>query len=455
MRRVLGHGCIVWTLFASCAGAPPEFDPVRDAAAATASDDAIRWLDAPEPIDAARSVNGALTAAAAVRAALQHDPRLQAVLADARAALAATIQARRWPNPVLDVALRFPSGGGATQVDAGLGADVLAIVQTPARAAAADQRARQACAAAVAVALDVVAAVQASYYRLQSLDAEAPLAAARSAAAVELASLVRARLDSGDATQLEAAEFDALRLQTQIDALEREHARAAERLSLRRLLGAPSSTEPLALAPWQVPAPVQVSEDRCIQVALRRRPELAAARAEIEALGGDLAQAGLAWLAGARFGVAAQREDLWSLGPAAALPLPVFDGGGAREQQVGAELAAARHRATAQGRAVVESVRAAVAAIAAADGRLQRVRDDLVPQQRRRRELAETAWRAGDGERGALLRAEQELRLAEAMLVFAQRDVWLARVELERAVGGAAALTGADRPEQTSEEQPR
>ena len=186
---------------------------------------------------------------------------------------------------------------------------------------------------------------------------------------------------------------------------------------------------------------------------MQRRPELAVAKAEVEALGDDLALADLSWLAGAQFGAVFRREDARSLGPAVGVPLPVFDGAQARQQGVRAELAAARHRATARGREVIEAVRVAVADANAAAARLARVRDDLLPLQQRRRTLAEAAFRAGDGEIGAMLRAEQELRGAESLLLLLQREVWVARIELERAVGGPAALATAEQQDHGGEER--
>src|SRR5262249_50433827 len=156
-----------------------------------------------------------------------------------------------------------------------------------------------------------------------------------------------------------------------IDAADRARERAAEGLLLCRLLGEPGRRAPPPLLPWQPPPPGLADEGACVRVALQRRPELAAAAAGGTALGGDLGQAGLAWLAGARLGAAAQREDLWSVGPAATLPLPLFDSGAWKADAVSSELAAARHRATARGREVVEGVRAAVRAVAAADERLR------------------------------------------------------------------------------------
>src|SRR5262249_42321119 len=174
---------------------------------------------------------------------------------------------------------------------------------------------------------------------VQALDAEAPLLAARRQAADQLASLARARLANGDAAPIEVAEFDALALQVRIDAADRARERAAEGLLLCRLLGEPGRRAPPPLLPWQPPPPGLADEGACVRVALQRRPELAAAAAEVTALGEDLGQAGLAWLAGARLGAAAQREDLWSVGPAATLPLPLFDSGAWKADAVSSELA--------------------------------------------------------------------------------------------------------------------
>lgn len=434
--------CAPLAVLAACAAAPPDIDALDAVTSATGAD-SIRWLDTPEPLDAAALPTDALQLGDAVRLALQHDPRLQSALAASGSALAAATQARRWPNPILDVVLRFPSGGGAMQVDAGLGAEVLAILTIGQRAAAADQRAHRACADAVTTALDVVAEVATSYVRLQAFAALAPQQAERTAAAHQLAALARARVANGDGTSIAAAEMEALVLHSELEsaATAAEHTR--EQLRLRRLLGAPGLAAPVGTVAFAEPEPLSTTEARCLAVALRRRPELAAARAEVAALDAGFATAGLGWLAGAQLGAAIQREEADSMGPALALPLPVFDRGADAVRAADGELTAARHRAVACGRGVVEEVRSAWAETAAADQRLRRVRDDLLPHQRARFALADTSWRSGDGDRVDLLRAGQDLRDAESLLVEARRDVWLARVQLQRAVGGAAALAAA------------
>lgn len=446
-RRTLLGWLLMPGLLCGCASAVPDLDPVRDAAMAVGVADAIVVREDAEPIDSQLLESSTLTIADAVRAALQHDPRLQEALAVAKVALAGAHQARRWSNPILDIVFRFPEGGGRVEVDAGIAANVLAILQTPARASAADHRLTAACAGAVATAIDVLADTQASYVRLQTLEAEVPLLEAQADVARRLAAIGRARLAAGDSTQLDLAELDALRLRLELEAVARGGERVVERVRLARLLGVPSTSQPLVLAPWQEPSAVTATEERLLAAALQRRPELAAARAEIQALGDDLDLAGLSWLAGASLGAVAEREEAWGAGPSLSLPLPFFDGGGARLQGVRAEILAARHRATALGREIVEATRRALATARVADAALGRVRLELLPMQQRRRNLAEAAWRAGAADLGPLLRAEQELRAAEVTRLLLQRDQWLARIALERAVGGPTALAAAAQPD--------
>lgn len=438
---------MVASLFCSCASSVPDLDPVGDAIAAVGVENAIVFRNDADPIDTTMPESTTLTIAEAVRAALQHDPRLQEALAVAMVTHANAHQARVWPNPVLDIAFRYPAHTGRAEIDAGISADLLAILQTPKRASAADHRLTAACAMVVAAAIEVVGDVQATYVRLQALEAEVPLLEAQVDASQRLVALGRARLAGGDSTQLDLAELDALRLRLELDVVARGGERAAERLRLLRLLGVPSTSQPFALATWQEPSALVPTEERLLEVAVQRRPELAAAKAEVQALGDDLDLAGLSWLAGTKLGAVAEREETWAAGPSLSLPLPFFDGGGVRQQGVRAEILAARHRATALGREIVEATRRALASAKVADAALGRVRLELLPMQQRRRNLAEAAWRAGAADWSTMLRAEQELRAAEATRLLLQRDQWLARIALERAVGGPTALAAAAQPE--------
>ena len=124
------------------------------------------------PTDVEGPQPDSLSLAEAVQTSLSHEPRVQAALARVRVALAESKQTRLLPNPVLDVALRFPEGGGTVLIDAGLSADLISLLRRPAQTRAADNRLRAAAAEAVVVALDAVAEVQEAYAEAQALDAQ-------------------------------------------------------------------------------------------------------------------------------------------------------------------------------------------------------------------------------------------------------------------------------------------
>ena len=69
-----------------------------------------------------------LTFAESIRLALRHDSGVQAALARVRQAQAESDQSRLLPNPMLNLALRFPEGGGKPIVDAGIAADLLSLL---------------------------------------------------------------------------------------------------------------------------------------------------------------------------------------------------------------------------------------------------------------------------------------------------------------------------------------
>ena len=68
-------------------------------------------------------------------------------------------------------------------------------------------------------------------------------------------------------------------------------------------------------------------------------------------------------------------------------------------------------------RQVIEDVRRAYAAVASASAAVAKVRDELVPLQDRRREQAESAYKAGAADITAVLLAEQQSQEVRERLV--------------------------------------
>lgn len=388
------------------------------------------------PLDEARAAD-VLTLREALRRAVTTDPSIQAAMARVRIAMAEADQARLLPNPVLDVVLRW--GPGKAQIEASVAQDLVAVLQRPRRASAADHRLRAAVAEAVTVAIDTASEVRERYVNVQAAAALGPVLESRRLLVERMISVAGARLEAGEGTRSDLVTLEAQRAELRVEMDRAQLVEREERLRLARLIGEPSSAAVWALEPWiaaQDGGGERRPEEEWIGAALRQRPEIQTLAWRLRALGDDAAVAALLAWEGAGAGVDVTREEGWYAGPAVSTPIPVFDTGQAARARVRAEQLEARHELTLARRKVVEEVRVAYELWTAGAANLDRVQRELIPLQQQRRALAEDAYRAGISDVTELFLAEQDLRLAEEKAIEVQQQVTSAFFRLERAVGG-------------------
>lgn len=434
---------------AACGGLPrATVEPESAIAAAACLPGAIEFrlvgpdggaLDEPEPIP------GELHVDEAVRRAVTTDPGLQAALARVRIAVAEADQARLLPNPVLSVVFR--AGEGSPQVEASFVQEFVQALQRPTRASAADNRLRAVASDAVVAALDVISDVQESYVEAQSAAALVPIFEDRLRLVERLVSTARARLSAGEGTRSDVVTLDAQRVDLQVSIDRTRLEGRTSRLRLARLIGQPSSDAEWALDHWGNPGTRRHSEREWTDAALRSRPEIQAIAWRLRALSDEEGLLRLLPWEGASVGLDAQSDSGWQLGPSLSAPLPVFDDGSARRALIVAEQLEARHELTLAKRRVVEEVRVAYQSLAASTANLGRIRNELIPLQEQRRQLAEDAYRAGQTDVTQLYLAEQDLRIAQLQAVEVEAQAARALVRLRRAVGGPAVV---DRPSSDS-----
>jgi outer membrane protein TolC len=413
--------------------------PVRAVAADAGLADAIEFRDVPDPVDVPSTFGGRLSLPDAVRRALGTSPAVQQALGRVRTAQADAWQTRLLPNPVLTVAFRFPENSGKPVIEAGLAADLIALLQRPGRIEAADDRLRAVSAEVVTAALDVIAEVEEHYTSAAASEASVAILRQRLKLLGQLLDLARARLAAGEGTQLDITTLDAQRVDLETDLAERAQEAADERLILARLVGQPSGGSDWVLdTPVGARAPALPRERALLDAATSRRPEIAALTWQLAALGADVRLARFAPFEGGDVGIASERDEHWTVGPAFSTPLPIFDWGQARKAKSVAARVEAGHKLTEQRRRVVEEVRRAYAAVLAASATAERVRTELIPLQQRRRDQAEAAYRTGNADVTVLLLADNDLQTARAKLVDLDRRTALSLSKLRRAVGGAA-----------------
>jgi len=432
-------------LLTGCVASPPAVDPARDIATATGAGDPIVYHTQGQPADQQGGATDHLDLPSAIRLMLQNEPRIQAALSRVRIAQAEAEQTRLLPNPIISISIRYPEGLAKPIIDAGLASDLIALLQQPRRADAADQRLRAATSNAITTALDLLASVQEHYIAIQSVDEQTRVLNERLKAIDRLLETAHARLKVGEITQLDVATLEAERVVLEADIADQQLEGQEERLALARLIGQPSSHAIWRLTIWQAPESVTPSESAWIQAALKHRPEVQSHLWELAALGDDLALTQFALWDGTTAGIASERDGPWSVGPALTLPLPIFDMGQARAAKARSQVEEARHKLTDIQRQVIEETRRALAAFIASQASYAKIRDRLLPLQKRRHDLAESAYRAGQTDITAFFLAEQDLRQAESKLITQAKKSISAYIRLQRAAGGPGPAEKLDR----------
>jgi len=412
-------------------------DVPAEAARATGIADAITFQKEREPIDVREPAGSTLTLNEAVCRALAHDPRIQAALARVRIAEAEAQQTRLLPNPIMNVDVHLPEGGGQAIIGATLTGDLMAMLQKPKQVTAADNRLRAGSAEAITTVLQVLSEVQESYAMVQSIEARLAVLEERRSIVARLLNLATMRLTAGEGTRLDVLTLDAQLVESAVELAQRRLERTEQRLVLARLIGEPSGAAAWQLAPWQVPPAVEAGESAWLSAAMANRPEIRAVVWELAALGDEIALTWLSPLEGGDAGMTAEHDQTWTAGPTVTSPLPIFDWGQARKAKAKAQRIEARHHLTQLQRQIVEEVRRAHAVYAESRATLHQAQSQLMPLQEKRREQAELAYKSGEADLTTLLLAEADLQATRARLVELQEKVAVAMLKLQRAVGGA------------------
>jgi outer membrane protein TolC len=408
-------------------GVPEVYDPARGALSTEAIDDMLA---------------GGLSLDESLRLALLNSRRLQAGFVALGVARADYVQAGIIENPTLGLSFLFPAGGGTTRIGADLAQQVMEAFRLPERRAVAAAGMEGAVLDLARQAGELVVDVKAAYF--ESVAARIAGATTRDAAGLarRTADGVRERAAQGVASEakVRAAGLEALEADLAARGAERREAEATRRLGA--LLSLEADLREIGLTD-ALPAVRAAPADRAALIEHGRatRRDLLALDAAVRAAEERLAlERERAW-PDVEAGVGYERPESDDptdhvLGPTLAVELPLFDRNEAQIARAEAELAALHLGREALLAELGQAVLAAADGVdLAADG-ARFLREELLPEAERAAELARAAWAAGDATLLALLDAERTLLRARATAVDAGLDAALARVALERALGG-------------------
>lgn len=409
------------------------------------------WNQGSEPDrevqDAIRQLLAAdMTADAAVQVALLNNRTVQATYEELGVAQAELVQAGLLKNPVFSVLARFPEAGkGSANVELSVSQDFIELLSVPLRKAVAAAQYDAAKARVTGEIVNLTADVRQAFYRVQGAQQMAEMR--RSVVAATGASLdARKRLrEAGNITDLELANEQALHGQAKVDLARAEAELVKDRERLLALLGlwGPEANIRIAERLPDLP-PVDAGLDHVEALAARQRLDLAAAVTDLNA---TYRSFGLTrqftWLNGTELSVDAEHETdgTWITGPGLSLPIPIFDTGAAQVSIARSRVRQATARLYALAVQIRSDARAARAGMLAARERADYYRTSLVPLRRRITQQTQLQYNAMILGVFQLLQAKRDEIDAGRDYIEAIQDYWLARTELERAVGGRLPTT--------------
>ncbi len=409
---------------------------------------ALRWTPGGREESAAADtiralLQGELTADRAVRVALLNHRGLRASFEEIGISLADYRQALLPRNPVLDGETR--SGAGARRPgELGVMQDLNSILLALLRRQAAGAAMRRASLRAADAALEVVREARVAFYHVQAAEQLRRFLERTAAAAQAAADLARRQHQAGNIADVDLESHQALYEQARVELLRGETEALAARERLNRAMGVWGEQ-----AGWEVVGDLpEVPADTATlagleSVAIARRLDLAAAEAEVQGLAKAVPLARYSRFPALRAGVHLEREPegTRTTGPAVELAFPLFDRGQHAVARARAQLRQAQDRHAALAVEIRSEVRASGYRMAAARELVGYYRDIVLPRRERIVEQTQREYNFMLAGVYQLLEAKQGEIRAEHEYLEAQRDYWIARAELERAVGGPLAAT--------------
>jgi len=435
----------------------PDFDEVRRSVEERTGE-SVRWARDAAAADAAEAEVRALlarelTADDAVRIALLNDRELQAAFEELGIGKADLVAASRPKNPTLEAEIRFP-GRPQAPLEIDITQDILDLLLLPQQRDAAKAEFEAVKLRVTQTVLEVAARTRAAFYAYQTaelLSAQRRDAARATDAAADAARRLHA---AGNLTDRALATESALDAEARVELSLAESEASEARANVDALLGLWAAD-----VGWRAAAQLPLLPDQEIEpaglesLAVARRADLAAARADLAALAQRLGMSRWAILQpGVDLTFHSEREPdgTNTLGPGLELPIPIFDQGQPAQARAAAQMRQGEQRYVALAIAIRNDVRRARDRMFAARARAEYVRAVLLPL--RATVVEQTQLELNGMLTGIfdLLEARRAQIEANEKEIEARRDYWVARTELERAVGGRLP----ERPAATPPQEP-
>lgn len=379
-----------------------------------------------------------LTAESAVQIALLNNHSLQATYEELGIAQADLVEAGLLKNPVFTFERRFP--GQAAEID--LVQEFIDILLLPLRkriAAAEFEAAKLRVGHEI---LNTAGEVRATFYEHQGDQQLVEMRQTVAQATERSAETALKMSQAGNLRNLDLASEQASHAQAKIDLAKTQGSAVESREKLNKLMGAFGTQTNWTVASRLPELPgSEVSTSQLESRAIQQRLDLAAAEQQLIA---DARRVGIsrveAILQGAQIGSHYEHEiegGVHSVGPSVNVPIPIFNQGQPASARARAKLRQAEQRYLALAAEIRSDVRAARDKMLLARREVGYFKSTALPTRTRVTEESQLQYNAMQISPFQLLQAKQEEVKTGADSIQALRDYWVARAELEKAVGGS------------------
>ncbi len=378
-----------------------------------------------------------LAADTAVQVALLNNRNLQATYEELGIAQADLVEAGLLRNPIFTFERRFP--GQALEMD--LLKEFIDILLLPLRKRIAAAQFEAAKLRVGHEILKMAAEVRAAFYEHQGDQQLVDLRKTVAEATERSAETALRMQQAGNLKNLDLATEQASHAQAKIELAKAQSEAVQTREKLNKLMGAFGAQTNWTVASRLPELPGgDVSTSQLESRAIEQRLDLAAARQEFIAQARSLGIARAdAILQQAEVGAHYEREisGEYAVGPSVNVPIPIFNQGQAAVARSSAKLRQSEQRYLALAADIRSDVRAARDKMLLSRRQVEYFKSTALPTRTRVTEESQLEYNAMQIGPFQLLQAKQEEVKTGAESVEALRDYWVARAELEKAVGGS------------------
>jgi cobalt-zinc-cadmium efflux system outer membrane protein len=458
MKRLVMFTSIAWLMLGCGKVSPrPAMADVNDLVRGR-SGHSVDWVEDPVEFERRRETVAALlqeplTTQTAVQIGVLNNRWVQAELEEISIAQADLVQAGLVSNPSFGIGILFAhSSEHVNKQEFSLTQDLLDFVLlSPRKKIAVNELERTKLNVATEL-LDFIARVKRAFYLLQS----SVQLANRLKLILEIneagADLAQKQFEAGTLNELDLANQQALYQETRASLAQEEIQIQLNREQVNRLLGLWGDLTRWEIVKQLPPIPEQdLSLPEWETIALERRLDLAASRLGVNVLRKALSlkKKTRFFPLGIEFGIENKREpkNIYLTGPTLSIALPIFDVGRASVARLEYQIRQAERQLEVLTINARADVREARDWLLSSRELARYYRETLLPQRVRILDLTQRQYNMRLMGTYDLLIAKQSEVSTERAYVETWRDYWLARTQLERAVGGTLSLSIPPLPE--------